>query len=319
MWGSSLQPGGVAAWRRALLIASVLALVVVWGYRAAAQPTPTARFETTNLEPLLGEQFTISLVVSVPTNYEVQFPPFGQDWGENFSVIALDDPTRDTDGEGAVHRLPMTVAVWQLGDVETPPTAVAYLDGNGNESRLAVEPLSLFVPGTLDTDPELITSRQTVYLWYPLSVMIGVGVGIVAVLSGSSYLVYRRFAQRTGGRIVGRQTPKTLTQRAVYDLNRIRADAPDIVAQYEQMGDRLRTYIHDLFDVPTQDRTTSELIEHIHREKLMTRERLKELRFLLEQADLAKFAPAEVYAPKELSMIQLAVQWVQSVEREVSG
>jgi len=99
-------------------------------------------------------------------------------------------------------------------------------------------------------------------------------------------------------------------------LYRLRMDAPDVFAQYAGMGDILREYIQTRFGLPAGDLTTAELINQMGEQQMLRTARLKELEYLLEQADLAKFAPSGVYTPKEGSLTQLASQWVKAIEQE---
>ncbi|MEL6271412.1 MAG: hypothetical protein AAFR22_16510, partial [Chloroflexota bacterium] len=66
------------------------------------------------------------------------------------------------------------------------------------------------------------------------------------------------------------------------------------------------------------DLTTVELMALLEMEERLPEEKQRSLGFLLDQADLAKFAPSEIYTPSDLSMLKVAMLWVQDVGKEAA-
>lgn len=309
---------GFAKMRRFIMgMGLVLAVLIAAG--VGAQGAFSARLEADDLEPLLGEPFGMTLIVQLPAGYEMVVPTLGPDWGD-FSVFEMTEPTIQQQGEAQVYTIEMQVAVWQVDNVETPPLLVEYRAVDGSETGIVpVEPLELRVPSTLDSEPELRISRLTIALPFSRAMLIVAGTAImVVVVIGGAFALQRYQQRRAAMGLRGGVTSRTLAQQTVQALNRIRSDSPNIIVQYMAMGDTLRDYVERLFDVATEDLTTKELMRELETQESLTRGRQKELEFLLEQADLAKFAPSAVYAPKDLSVLQMAISWVQAVEREVT-
>ncbi|MEO0561617.1 MAG: hypothetical protein AAF125_05870, partial [Chloroflexota bacterium] len=64
----------------------------------------------------------------------------------------------------------------------------------------------------------------------------------------------------------------------------------------------------------SSDLTSEEILEFMSTAD-MPELAVLELRYLLEQADLAKFAPQVVISPQDKPLIRLAVQWLRQVEQ----
>lgn len=302
-----------------LRIVCIICAVLWLGMGTAhAQVEAFARFDSSLEDPLIGQPFDLFLVVSVPPEHDVILPTFDADWTWQFTIFDIGDSSVEQEDGTQIYTFPMRVATWNVDTVTTPETLVTVIDPAGAENTILVEPARLFVQSTLDADMELRLSRAVAYMGYPLVIVVSVTLVVLSGVGVGAYVLYQRYANRDLRRLTANLAPKTIAQRAVNDLNRIRSESPDIITQYEAMGDRLRVYIHDLFGFSTEEQTTAELITYLRSSDLLSNNRQKELRFLLEQADLAKFAPAEIYTPQELSMLQLAIQWVQNVEGEVA-
>jgi hypothetical protein len=304
---------------RRLLIVCIFLLGAVVA-RAQDSSEFSARLETTNTEPLLGEPFEMTLIVRLPTGYELVVPQLPPDWGD-FGILTMGEPSVQEQGAARVFSLEMTVAAWQVGEIETPQTVVEYRAVDGSETgNVPVEPLMLRVPSTLDENPTLRISRLTIPLPFSRAMLIAAGAAVMSVVVvGGAFMLQRYQQRRAAAMLRGRMSPRSLAEQTIQTLNRIRTESPDIIVQYAAMGDTLREYIEQLCGFATHDLTTTELMDELDRRESLPRGRQKELKFLLEQADLAKFAPAKVYAPKDMSILQMAMSWVQSVEREVTS
>ena len=135
-----------------------------------------------------------------------------------------------------------------------------------------------------------------------------------------AYVLQQRFDGWGQRQVNGNGFQRSLGQSTVQQLHRLRMDAPDVIAQYAGTGNILREYVRVQFDVAADDLTTDELVDTLRQTNQLRAVRLKELTYLLNQADLAKFAPASVYSPGgQTSLPDLAQQWVKSVEVEVSA
>ncbi|MEO1439019.1 MAG: hypothetical protein AAFV33_01375 [Chloroflexota bacterium] len=275
-----------------------------------------AYFEPANIEPLLGEPVDVRLIVSVPASNQVEFPAIGSDWGA-FTITDVGEVEIGDAGDDVMYMLPMTVIPWETGLIETPDTRVRVL-GDGVDEQVRVEPFLFEVPSLLDDNPVLRVSRTVFGLPFPL-VFWGMIAGAVVLVVGvpGTIVLLRTSAQRS--RLIRqRVVPRTLTQRTVNRLNQIRSEAPDIATQYSAMGDTLRVFVRDLLDVPATDLTTVELMALLEMEERLPEEKQRSLGFLLDQADLAKFAPSEIYTPSDLSMLKVAMLWVQDVGKEAA-
>lgn len=284
----------------------------------ALQGDLTARLEAETLEPLVGERVGVMLVVETPPGYTVTFPPL-EEWGA-FGVVDVQDPIIETVEGRMVHSQVFNIIPWQTGVLFSPQLYVTYQVIDGAErGELAVEPIQMRVQESLESDPTLRTSRETIdlqvtRLWL---YVVWVILGVVGVLGGG-YMLKGRIHGWGGRQVRGNGFQKTLGQSTMQQLYRLRIDAPDVIAQYAGTGDILREYVRVRFAVAVDDLTTDELVDALRQTGQLRVVRLKELVYLLDQADLAKFAPASFYSPSgQTSLPHLAQQWVKEVEAEV--
>jgi hypothetical protein len=91
--------------------------------------------------------------------------------------------------------------------------------------------------------------------------------------------------------------------------------APALV--YENVSNALRHYIQGRFAVSAEELTTQELMSDLANLENLSDRRKRELSYLLEQADLVKFAQVQPKSAEKI--LSVAQQWVTSVEQDYAG
>jgi hypothetical protein len=87
---------------------------------------------------------------------------------------------------------------------------------------------------------------------------------------------------------------------------------------YENVSNALRRYVQGRFAVPAEELTTDELISNLVDLQTLSDRRKRELSYLLEQADLVKFARMQPQAKSVEKILTVAQQWVTAVEQDYS-
>ncbi len=290
-------------------------LLLLFALPMLVQPTVRARFLASTGEPLVGEPVTMRLIVQAPPDYEIELPEFTETW-DTFTITQVGEVRRQVeDGQLTVEQS-LTIVPWVTGEYPTPETIIRFAAPGASEMVPAlVQPAFFAVPSTLDADDAELTLRpakplvQLVYL--PVILLSVAGAAAVVAIAGL-YIVLRRFL--TGVATRTRRSPQRVEQlsaakRAMNDLRRLRASSD--VEQSREIADTIRVYLAERMSIDTEDLTTQELIEAV---ELPEAQRV-ELRAMLEQGDLAKFAPGRLVSIEPL--LDTAWQWVQTVEKLV--
>lgn len=296
-------------------------LVMLQGNVVFGQDLPDATLETQNLSPLIGEPFRLSVRVEAPIGYTVQFddvPVVGEDW-EDFSVLAIGEPTQENFDNRQIHVLPIDAVVWRWGEVVTPNVSVLVVSSDATDSqRIVANPVYLTVPTTLDEEPQLRV-RRIVIMWralprwaWALFVVSLFGLGLL-MLRG----IYRQWQVGQLQTELEDKLREGIGERTLQTLKRLPVDAPHQEAQIAAMGDSLRLYVIERF-AGHEDMTNYELAIYLAKTKKIPAKRLQELRYLLSQSELAKFAPQQS-ASLNPAMIELAIRWVEQVEKDVTN
>ncbi len=272
-----------------------------------------AYFDAATLSPATGERFTLTLNLVAPPDYEITLPDFEATWGDGFSVLQVGElqTVSAQENEQTLYTVELEVAAWGFGQYSTPLTRIGFNDGEV-DALVTVEPLFLSIPTVVDDERELRISRVVIRLFYlPIWAVLGVGL-LGAGGAAGIFRAWRRRALRRDERLAAK-VQRTIGGRTVQALHRLRQNAPDWIARYVALGDILRVYVAERFDAPP-DLTTAEAIDLLrtHEEPLPE---LDTLEYLLEQSDLAKFAPGEVLNPNQKPLVDLAVAWVRSTEK----
>lgn len=283
-----------------------------------------ANFTADSFSPLVGEPVKLSLVVEVPPELVlVEWPEIPVDWSP-FDVRSAGEIEVDEQPDGTIiYRQEFTVILWEPGDYETPETFIGYQTPDNDEIYRVPISIAFFqVPSVLDDqdmandEQQLRPARPPISLFYvpPWAVLLG-----IVVLSGALWTGYRRLErwrlERAARRAAMQQpTPGEIALQTLVQL-RNNGTHPDEV--YVRVADSLRTYVHHQLDVPAPDMTTLELMAHLQSVNVLSEGRRAELRRLLEQADLVKFANAQPGEQSASRVLNLAYRWLSGVDQSM--
>ncbi len=284
-----------------------------------AQDVVMAQFSLSNPTPLVGEPVEMMLTVTAPREAEItEWPDFDREW-ETLSILETGDIQIDEAGDSITYTQVYAVVFWYPGDFSTPDMFVSYdLPGGDGPQQVEVTPAYLSIPSVLE-GANLVLRPLKPQIWLPyLSPLL-----IAAVVVGAGGLLFAGYRWQ---QIRKAQNPVldfddqladigSPAQVALSELKRIynQKIAPELI--YAQVADCLRVYIHAQYQVSTLDLTSDELIDAIRQSALPLPDDLQnELRRMLQQADLAKFARYQPNERNAKGYVNAAGKWIQSTD-----
>jgi hypothetical protein len=274
-----------------------------------------AYFTADKTAPLIGEPVQLILHLQVPQQAQVIVPNF-KNWQPPFFVqqvgaLTVGTPMQDGSVE---YELPLTLVLWQTGQLVTPPLDVSY-QLNGTTINLPVESFQFVVPSVLSSnDLSLRPFKPQIDLpYFPIWIAItGIPIAVTLIVLGMRYRFFRRHFQIPT--VVGSKwhPDASVALNTLKQIGQSQADPPAI---YIQVSDCLRHYLDARFAVHSVDLTTSELLDAFEQNRLVTEDQQDKLIEMLRRADLVKFAQVVPKNNAAQQYASVAAQWIQSVEQ----
>jgi hypothetical protein len=292
----------------------LLALFVIAWLCAAAGATPPRRFELLEKKDLdrqgtasawiltpgggkaaltLSDVATVKLRVEGPASLEVEDPPRPKS-APQWSLKARGEPVRRVAQEkgAAVWEQEYELDPEQPGEHAVELPALRYRLGEEDWREVRLGPVKLrFTTSIKKAEPGAareITGVEDVPEVPPgQGWLLWAGLSLGAVLLGvTAFVVYRRRAVKP--------PPLQPHQWALRELERLAArcpqSGPEVEVYHTALSAVLRRYLERRFQIPAERQTTAEFLEAVRKSSELTAEQQAELRGLLTQCDLAKFA-----------------------------
>ncbi len=310
-------------------------LVLMLGtYVNAQEPTPTelssnsevppqlvdvisAEFNTSSLTPLIGEPITMSLAVETPENVlVVAWPEFEEQWGD-FVVLSTTERTAETGENGiTIYIQTMDLRLWRTGDTRTPETFVTYQSLEDNETfSVPVRPLFFTVPSVLETTDlnqlSLKPYSPLISMFYiPLWVIVGSGVLLIAVGFG----IFKWWQKWRS--ILGRHHEESIPplERILNLLSAIPSKSITPLEAYSLIVNELRQYLAHTYAEITLDMIHEEIIEHLSQNQHSDQLQLDDLRRILDQGTLVKYASVMPSEQNTERLIEVTRRWLSETQ-----
>lgn len=274
-----------------------------------------AFFTADKTAPLIGEPVQLVLHVQVPQQAQVIIPDF-KNWQPPFFVqqvgsLNVGSPQQDGSIE---YELPLTLILWQTGQLVTPPLEVAY-QLNGTIIKLPVESFQFVVPSVLNSnDLSLRPFKPQIDLpYFPIWIaLLGVPVVVIVIKWGVRYRFFRRQFQISNVVDNNWHPDANAALNTLKQLAQSQADPPVI---YVQVSDCLRRYLDARFSMHSVDLTTSELLDQFEQKHVLSEDQQHKLIEMLRRADLVKFAQVVPKHSAAQQYASVAAQWIQAVEQ----
>ena len=274
-----------------------------------------------NVAPLVGEQVTFVLTVIAPPDFVIEEWPIFPEIQPFMIIQPSDMEIHEQDNGNLFYQQRFVAVIWQTGEHYTPQLFVGYrMSGNDEIYHVPVRPVRIDVPSVLDTLDLNETQRKAnaapIAFFYVSTWVIAGGIVILGVLLWLllSWRKKRREIIAARNAISIPKTPgeSALSELSQIDVNKLSADEVCV-----QIADILRRYIHLCFNVTAPEMTTAELLVALQDNNFpLSAARLDELRRLLEQADIAKFADITPGKRSISSILKAANRWISIVDEE---
>ncbi len=304
---------------RTLLVIVLLATLA--GVQLKSQEPPEsplldvirAYYRANNQAPLVGEPFTVEVIVEIPPNAElIRFPVFADSWGD-FVILEQGDIQQENIEESWVrYSQSLEALLWETGDFEPPETLVEYRLVSDIESYFVpFTPIFFTVPSVLNPDMNQNTLRplkpQIGYFNIPPYLVVFV-VCIVAVSGYWARYMWRKRRLKTEIVIL----PASPAEIAIARLNQV--DISQMAAVWVNVAQILRMFLSAKFENIGQGLTTDEVLDNLQKYEHISTRLINELRRILFRADGVKFETTVPDNTEPEQLIKFAINWVLKVD-----
>ena len=251
--------------------------------------------EIDTVQMLIGEQTTIRLELSVDAGNRVKMPEFKTGSVNGLEVLDTKADVRSiNEGKREVYTNEYLITTFDSTLYSIPPFEVLV-----NDSAFRSNPLALAVYSVpIDTanlqnicGPKAIQDVELTWEEYRDSVYLGV---ILAILGAVlAWVVTRLVKNKPIIRIIKIKPKLPSHITALNRIEEIKGDKSlrlegNTKKYYTQLTDTLREYMRDRYGFNATEMTTSEIVGHLL--KIQDKESIKDLKEILQVADLVKFA-----------------------------
>lgn len=265
-----------------------------------------------NETPLLGERFELTVIITAPTGVEIiewlEFPA-----EEALEVLEISEIEESVSENTTTYTRIYHVILWQTGEYISPEMVLPYRF-NSPTAWALVRSFAVTVPSQVDNlesaDPK--PSVPPIDLPY---ISPWVYVGIIAAIA-FVVMIITRVLQLSKGQ-VSQAIVTTPTQKAIAQLEDLKAQNLPPAKIYQFVADNLREYLQIQFEIDAIEMTTAELNDFLRSNSTLSKEQKRRLQQVLEQADLVKFAR---FQPDDLAstrLINFAIKWLGEAGRQI--
>jgi hypothetical protein len=299
----------------------LIVLLLCEGHTYAQQPTVEARVTPDSIG--IGDLFTLEIEVERDQVQRAEFPEFENNRDLEL-VESLPVDTLHQEGRRLKLRKRYRLQAFSEGRLNLGRPGVLYLDKNIVDTLYVADTLFLEV-GTFDIDTakqtinDIKSQRNLPFKFREISGYLSLTFGILLLLLGAFYLLHRYLAKR-GKRIsdlfkpapplpphvVAIQALEQLHNQKLWQNNKHKL-------YYSGLTDILRCYLVGRFGVSAMEMTSDEILESLHPLNLPSKS-IMELRSLLQEADLVKFAKALPEATTNEDAYQWAYYFVEETK-----
>ncbi|MCA0453107.1 MAG: hypothetical protein LCI00_03945 [Chloroflexi bacterium] len=277
----------------------------------------SAYFTTDHPNPLIGQPVTLILHVVVPQNTQIILPDVAAEWAGVTVTQVGDLITANQLGDGSTEYVaPITIILWQTGQVTMPPLTVLYQVAGSDPLSLITESFSFTVPETLTAnDLALRPSRPQIGVFY-VPIWIIITLCIVICFVPLLWFLRRHYAFNAGR--TNLTTPAyTPAAEALVTLKKLVAVETYPTVIYQMSAFSLRNYINARWLPQSLDLTTNELMLQLKKERTLTEPNLQSLSEMLRFADLVKFSKVSPDLKDGHQFASSAAEWIHAVDENV--
>lgn len=316
-----VESGG---WRGKAAGFTVLAAVTLYALPstlfAADTDAPSVQAEVAPTTAKLGDVLTLTIRVRHPNGIKVSPPTFSKSLG-TFEVRSSSAAEPEPDGVQWLELYRAELQNFTTGQQPLPGIQLDYVETSGKKAQLKTPDLKVDIqdipPGPKDKgDIRGIKGVIGPTAWSPWWWVL-----LAALLVGGGFVLWRKRQQVIQGPPPPPPVPPD--EMALKKLQTLKEGdwltTGRIKEYYIALSDIVRGYLESGFKVPALERTTTELMRSVQKQNVFQPAQQIDIRNLLEECDLVKFAkfrPEAAEASKAHTMAHSIVEQTRGALRE---
>lgn len=296
------------------LIAIFIFCIQSIAHASSAELIVHAKVDTNQIR--IGEQFKLELNAFVHPNLEIIFPTL-PDTFNHFEIVKRGKIDTIPNSNPLSLRQQYSVTCFDSGFFVLPPFPFLVRDlKNPVSDTLSTEALLIGVRTiAVDTTKEIKEIKSLMSVPYPWREKLPFLLGGLLVIAALVYLGYR-LSNKKRGIIIAPPKPKIPAHiRAIEALKNIEAQKlwqnGFTKKYYIEVSDTIRGYIEERYDIRAMEQTSDETIKLLGN-NLIEETQKERLRYLLQLADMVKFAKSEPIAPENEQVMAYAFDFIHS-------
>jgi len=300
------------------IFASVIILLILGRNEINAQEVKAfASLDTNNL--LIGDQTVLQLKLTVPKGTKVKWPLLNDTIISNVEILSRSkiDSSFDKKEKNALLTQNLEITVFDSGYYPIPPFIFIYQLPDDTINYISeTEPLLLSVY-SVDVDTTQSFKPIKAPLKVPITFLEFLPYILIYVLLGvliPGWYYFRKRKKVTESIIVRKSKvpPHVLALESLERLRKEKLWQSGRIKEYHSiLTEIIRIYIEDRFNIPAIELTTNEILESFR--QIQIEEILKEkLKYILELADLVKFAKAQPLPDEHADCMDKSVEFIRN-------
>lgn len=246
---------------------------------------------------LIGEPISLTLTVKGQSGAQVGFPNL-TDALSGFELLEMQDlDSIQTGGVMLELKQGYTITSFDSGSYQLPPLAVAY-GREGRVDTLYTNPLRFEVQTVeIDTTQSIKPIKDPLSIPITLKELLPISLGVLAlmgiILGVLYFFVWRKKPETPKEKKLPPPVPAhEIAMRKLAQLEAKKLwQQGEVQAYYDELTDVIREYLEARYKVQALESTTDEIIREVEQSASGVTEKLRrELKDLLQRADLVKFA-----------------------------
>ena len=288
---------------------------------ASAESVVSSKVDTNQIR--IGEQFNLELNAIARPNMEIIFPVL-PDTFNHFEIVKRGKIDTVPNSNPPVLRQQFAVTAFDSGFFVLPPFPFLVRDiKNSTSDTITTEALLMGIRTIpVDTTKEIKDIKPLMSVPYPWREKLPYIIGSLLFLAGLIYVAYR-YSNRKKVIVVAPPKPKTPAHtRALKMLKEIEEQKlwqnGFAKKYYISVSDTVRGYIEERFDIRAMEQTTDETLK-LFGNNIIHETQKEKLKYLLQLADMVKFAKVEPIAPENEQSIANAYDFINSTIPQVTS
>ncbi len=271
----------------------------------------------------IGDYIKYYIIVKYSKGIKLILQPPGANLGQfdikDYNVVEIEKTK-----EGLLQKkIEYTITTYFLGEFEIPPVEIEYIDEKQNRGTVKSEPMIIKVvpvkrkPGDKDDIRDI---KKPIYIKTYTWLYILIVILIFAIVS---YFIYY-YQQKRPGKEEELKEEKKKIPEDIEALNKIGEllnkgylEDGQIKQFYFELSEIIREYLHRRYDIPTLERTSSEILKDLEK-FIYGAELYKKFYNFFYECDMVKFAKYIPTKNQLKSIIPLAKELIEKTRRVIN-